>query len=255
MTDPLDSSKFSSPPDLNNLAIEAALNCDWNKAEKLNRLIIKEDPKNIACLNRLGRTLIELGKYPQAKKIYQTVLDLDPYNTIAQKNFKKIQSFKKNDLKSPISQSANHLGPVASPSFFLEEAGITKAVTLLKVAEPQKLLRLYAGDLVNLVTKNRGITVTDSDNNYLGVLPDDISHLLLKLIKGGNRYQALIKSVKQSNLTILIREIFRSRRFKNQPSFLDNSYAFTFPSDNITLPYDDSRRGDMDGEESDEPAL
>lgn len=244
----------NATPDLNTLAIEAALNCDWNKAEKLNRLMIKEDPKNIACLNRLGRTLIELGKYQQAKKTYQTVLDLDPYNTIAQKNFKKVQSFKKNDLKNP-AQSENHSVPIVSPSFFLEEAGITKAVTLLKVAEPQKLLRLYAGDLVNLVTKNRGITVTDSENNYLGVLADDISHLLLKLIKGGNKYQALIKSVKQSSLTILIREVFRSRKFKNQPSFLDNSYALIFPSDNITLPYDDSRRGDMDGEESDESVL
>lgn len=244
--DPITSN--SSTESLHSQAIEAALSCNWNKAEELNKKIIKEDPNNTACLNRLARALFELGKYSQAKKIYQTVLGIDPYNTIAQKNLKRAASFKKNEVKHLDKKSASDTHQTISPTLFLEEAGITKVVNLLKVAEPQKLSRLYPGALVNLVAKNRGISVTDSENNYLGVLADDIAHLLLKLIKGGNKYQALIKSVKTNGLSILIRETYRSRRFKNQPSFLDSSKAITYSSDNITLNYEDAITGVMESE-------
>lgn len=234
---------------LDSIAIDAALSCEWIKAEKINRQIIKEDPKNTACLNRLARALFELGKYQQAKKLYQSVLEIDPYNSIAQKNLKRATTFKKNEPRAESGQNMNQV--VISPTLFLEEAGITKVANLLKVAEPQKLSKLYAGFLVNLLTKNRGITVTDHENNYLGVLADDIAHVLLKLIKGGNKYQALIKSVRPNGLSILIREVFRSKRFKNQPSFLDGTKAVTYSSDNITLTYDDatSDGSDGDGEE------
>lgn len=223
---------------LDNLAIDAALNCNWNKAEEINKQIIKENPQNTACLNRLARALFELGKYQQAKKIYQSVLEIDPYNSIAQKNLKRVSTFKKNEPKEGLANSSNSTN--ISPSLFLEEAGITKVVTLIKVAEPQKLSRLYPGGMVKLVTKNRGISITYNDNNYLGVLADDTAHHLLKLIKGGNKYCALLKSVKPNGLSILIREVFRARRFKNQPSFLDNSSVITYSSDHISLSYDDS---------------
>lgn len=124
-------------------------------------------------------------------------------------------------------------------------------MNLIKVAEPQKLSRLYPGAMVKLVTKNRGISVTDNDNNYLGVLADDTAHHLLKLIKGGNKYFALLKSVKPNGLSILIREIFRARKFKNQPSFLDSSSVITYSSDHISLSYDDSSSdsNESDGED------
>ena len=54
-------------------------------------------------------------------------------------------------------------------------------------------------------------------------MPDDTSHLMLKLLKGGNKYELFIKSIKVNGLAVLIKEVFRSRKFKNQPSFLDNS--------------------------------
>jgi len=233
---------------LDGIAIDAALACDWNKAETINRQIIKQDPQNTACLNRLARALFELGKYQQAKKIYQSVLEIDPYNPIAQKNLKRATAFKKNESRVVTNPPQSI---IITPNLFLEEAGITKVVNLLKVAEPQKLSKLYAGALVNLVTKNRGITVTDYENNYLGVLADDMAHLLLKLIKGGNKYQALIKSVKPNGLSILIREVFRSKKFRNQPSFLDSSKPLTYSSDNITLTYDDSASDGVESESED----
>lgn len=231
---------------LHQQAIDAALSCRWEEAEKLNKEIIKTEPENIESLNRLARAFFELGRYTQAKKIYQQVLSLDPYNTIAQKNLKRAQAFKKDDKEN---LNKNNIIAVAiSPSLFLEESGITRVINLVKVAEPAKLSRLYSGLTVNLITKQRGISVTDTDGNYLGVLTDDISHQLLRLIKGGNKYQALIKSVKSNGLSILVREIFRSKKFKNQPSFLDHTQVNTYSADNILLTYDDNSEETADQE-------
>lgn len=223
-----------STSNLHRLAINAALTSNWDQAIDYNRELIKTEPENVDCLNRLAKAYLELGKYSSAKKIYNEVLKLDPYNTIAQKNLKKVTSFKvgQNDnIKSPTQNNAKAL----NPSSFLEEPGKTKIVTLVKAAEPNKLVLLSAGHEVNLVTKNRGISVTDADNQYLGVLPDDTAHHLLKLIRGGNKYQALIKAFKANSLTLLIREVYRSKKFKNQASFLDSSRILTYSSDNILI--------------------
>lgn len=202
------------------LAINAALECRWDDALKLNKQIIKENPENVDALNRLAHALFEKGSFSLSKKYYSLVLKYDPYNPIASKNLKIIQAFKKN-IK-PQTNGHNHATKI-SPGLFLQEPGKTKVISLLKVAEPQRLSQTYCGMQVNIIIKNRGITITDPENRYLGVLPDDYSHLLIKLIKGGNKYAAFIKSIKVNGLSILIRETFRSAKFRNQPSFLEFS--------------------------------
>src|SRR5437870_3366835 len=82
-------------PKLQKLAIDAALIGDWDKAIDLNEEIIEIDSQNIDSLNRLARALFEIGRYQKAKKIYQDVLKMDPYNNIAQKNLKRLSLFKK----------------------------------------------------------------------------------------------------------------------------------------------------------------
>lgn len=219
-------------------ALDSALNCRWEEALEINQKIYKILPNSTECLNRLAKCCFELGKYAQAKKIYNQVLDLDPYNTIAQKNIKKISSFKKtiDSLQNGQHRNGiNHNKAYLSPSLFLEEPGVTKIVSLVKVAEPQKLLTLSPGSVVNLIAKKRGISVVDFNNQYLGALPDDSAHHLLRLIQGGNKYQVIIKSVKNNGLAILIREVFRSKKFKNQASFIDESKVLTYSSDNISL--------------------
>ena len=206
---------------LNNLAIDAALSSQWDEALKINKQIIKVEPQNVDALNRLARGYMELGKGNLAKKYYSEALKFDPYNPIAIKNLKIIKAFKPNGSI----EHAPFLNGYAklSPSLFLQEPGKTKIVSLLKVAEPQKLSQAFCGMKVEMVIKNRKITIVDLNENYLGVLPDDISHLMLRLLKGGNKYELFIKSIKVNALAILIKEMYRSKKFKNQPSFLDNS--------------------------------
>lgn len=196
-------------------AIDAALNSEWEEALKINKKIIKLDPQNIDALNRQAKAYLELGKGNLAKKYYSEVLKIDPYNPIALKNLKIMKSFKPNGQALP----NNHAK--LSPSLFLQEPGKTKMVNLLKVAEPQKLSQAYCGMPVQMAVKNRKITVIDLNGNYLGVLPDDVSHHLLRLFKGGNKYELFIKSIRVNSLQVIIKETFRSKKFKNQPSFLE----------------------------------
>lgn len=238
-------------------AINAALSYNWEEAVSLNKQIMKEYPEDTDCLNRLARAFFELGKYPQAKKIYQSVLKIDPYNSIAQKNLKRVTSFK-NTLPNGRTNGHAEKDPsfskiMLSPALFVEEPGITTVINLIKLAEPQKLSFLSPGLIVNLTLKNRRICVTDMDDNYLGSLPDDMSHHLLKLISGGNKYQALIKSVKSNALSIIVRETVRSKKFRNQPSFVSDHKVMTYSSDHISIIDEDEVV--TDSQESDESLL
>lgn len=204
---------------LSDQAIQAALNCRWEEALKLNKQILKVDPQNIDALARCAKAYVELGRSNLAKKFYSEVLQYDPYNPIALKNLKIIKAFKSNGKPHINGNGDNKL----SASLFLQEPGKTKIVNLLNVCEPQKLSSAFCGMKVEMIIKNRKLIVVDVEGGYLGVLPDDICHHLLKLLKGGNKYSLLIQSIRVNGLSVLIRETFRSKRFKNQASFLEKS--------------------------------
>lgn len=189
-------------------AIQAATAADWKKALQLNQNIIKNNSKNVPALNRLARAHWELGEVEKAKKTYRQVLTLDPYNTIAAKNLQRVA--KKKIQQKKVIQTNN---------LFLEEPGKTKTIKLIRLTSAEVLSELNNGQMVKLVPKKRAISITTEDNVYLGTIPDDLSSRLIKLIKGGNRYQAIVKAIDQKHLEIFVREIFRSKSFRNLPSF------------------------------------
>lgn len=237
----MDSSQSSN---LYQLAIDAALDLRWEEALKINKKIIKLEPQNIDALNRQAKAYMELGKTSLAKKSYAEVLKVDPYNPIALKNLKIMKSFKPNGQNLfPCNQTK------LSPSLFLQEPGKTKIVSLMKVAEPQKLSQAFCGMKVEMAVKNRKITIIDPNGNYLGVLPDDINHHLIRLFKGGNKYDLFVKSIRVNSLSIIIKETFRSKRFKNQPSFLE--YSNASPATSILTSFDNSEEDSEENEEQD----
>ncbi len=201
--------------DISKQAIEAALSCNWQEAINLNKEILKKDSQNIDTLNRLGRAYFELGNIPLAKKYYSQTLKFDAYNPIATKNLKIIKTF---NGKSTEKIKPTDFGKI-TPSLFIQEPGQTKVVSLLKVAEPKKLSRTSCGMPVQIISKNRHLIILDQQEEYLGVLPDDLAHHISLLIKGGNKYMAFVKSIRDNGLTVIIHETFRAAKFKNQPSF------------------------------------
>lgn len=192
-------------------AIKAALNQNWLRAIEINKKIIKETPQNIPALNRIGRAFYGLGKAEEAIKAYKKVIKIDAFNPIANKNIKRLS---KNKTKS-----GNQKNSVLSGNIFLEEPSKTKLVKLIRLASPLILSQQDNGDEVFFVIKKRLISILDNNKNYLGALPEDLSQKLIKFIKGGNQYQAYIKNVDRQWLEIFIREVSRSKKFIEIPSF------------------------------------
>lgn len=226
-----------STAQLHTQAIQAALSSNWEEALRLNELILETEPNNTDALNRLARSHFELGDLSKSKKFYEQALKIDPYNQIASKFLVRIDAYQKKGVKH---EAGAHQHVSIDPSSFIEEPGKTKLVNLIKVAEPQRLFLLSSGEMVKIVAKNRSISVVDQSDRYLGALPDDVAHRLLRFIKGGNKYQAYIKTIKANGLSVLVKETYRSAKFKNQPSFNDNlSATLAYSSDHILVTDDD----------------
>lgn len=215
--------------DSKKLAIEAALRQDWDTAVKINETLLKENPIDVEALNRLAFALMEKGELTRAKKYYKKILALDSYNPIAIKNLGKLvnirpRAFKKKLESTPLNN--NNYSPIDVANLFLEEIGKTKVVKLKNLAENHIISQLKPGDEVVLSVKRRGVSVFDQNNTYLGVLPDDVAHRLVQFIKYGNQYQAFAKSIEKNSLTVFIREVKRSARIKNQPSFSNTPLTY-----------------------------
>ena len=75
--------------DLAQKAVTHALAGHWKEAVKLNNEILKKDPKDVDCLNRLAKAYAETGNIKKAKSITEKVLKIDSFNSIAAKALKK----------------------------------------------------------------------------------------------------------------------------------------------------------------------
>lgn len=190
-------------------AIAAAMTGNWEEAERLNLEITKANPNDVAGLNRLGRAYLEQGKKREAKKTFQKVLRLDQYNAIAQKNLEL--------LKELPAKKQNKVSIL--PDLFIEEPGKTKTVSLTKTADKKTISLLSVGEEIKLRPRKHSIACYCQAGDYFGRLPDDLSQRLIKLINGGNKYQAYVKSLSFPEVKIFIRELKRAKRFADHPSF------------------------------------
>lgn len=205
---------------LKTFAIEAAIACDWQEAAKINQKIINSDEQDVEALNRLARAQACCHQVTKSLKTYKKVLEIDPYNIIARKNFEKLSKLEKVNGSSKTNGHTQQMTNGQKLSdIFLFEPGKTKIVNLLNLAPPFILALLNCGDKVEFLLKKHGICISDADGTYLGALPDDLAHKLLSYIQGGNKYEVYVKYATTKNLTVFIREVERSTKFSNQPSF------------------------------------
>ena len=198
---------------LKSQAIQTALVGDWNNAVSLNQQILDAEPNDIDTLNRLAFAFLSLGQAKLAKNLYEKVLSLDMKNPIALRNLKRLTD-------------VNTTRPsVTLNNLFIEEPGKTKVIELLNVADKKVISHLRSGEMLELKIKRNKIFAIDSDNQYIGMLPDDICQRLIKFIKAGNQYEAYIRTVDSNRLCILVRETKRIKRFRDQPSFVSTEKA------------------------------
>ena len=105
-------------------AIGLAMQSRWEEAASVNKSIIESFPTDFSAYNRLGRALMELGEYSQAIKAYSRALELDPENTIAQKNLKRLALLEE---ASPNTKGDHHR---IVPHLFIEDTGRVGTVDL-----------------------------------------------------------------------------------------------------------------------------
>ena len=198
---------------LKDKAIQAMLLGDWKNATSLNKTLLKEDPEDIDALNRLAYALTILGKIQEAKSAYRKVLKIDVLNQIAIRNIKKLTELGPRQIAKSLSfiKGMN--------STFIEETGKTKIISLVNTAQPKIIALLTTGQPVIITIKRSKIFVQDQGRQYLGVLPDDVGRRLIKLMKGGNTYEACVKSASEHNVCVFVKETKRVSKYKNQPSF------------------------------------
>lgn len=216
---------------LKSLAIKKALENNWEDAYRLNKQLVDENPQDIDSLNRLAFSLLKLGKYAKAQEVYKKVIRIDKTNPIAMKNLKKADSLTKTPFKK-LENRQNYYANIQE--MFIEESGKTKTVELKNVTDKKTLSLLEPGDEVFLVVKRSKMFVQLESKKYVGMLPDNVGLRLVRLIKGGNKYQSFIKSIDEKNVSIFIKELKKSGKFRNQPSFSTSQFSYQSSDDSYS---------------------
>ena len=154
-------------------AIQLALESKWEEAAALNKTILATHPSDVEAWNRLGKSLLELGRLREAHEAYGHSVQLDPVNTIARRNMERLSTLVDNSDSDEIQRPG--MVAKASQDLFIEEIGKTGVTVLRDVGladlldeEVLRGLGDHAGAL-DLVA----IGVVDQGRETLHVAPGD----------------------------------------------------------------------------------
>jgi len=192
-------------------AIQLAMTSRWEEAVQVNRAILSLFPNDVDSHNRLGKALMELGRYPEAKKAYKKSLELDATNQIARKNLERLSTLAK--------AGGAQAGPSQiDPTLFIEEMGKT-AVTTLQQTKPETLAKLHAGDRLELRPKGNSLTVETPGGEVVGTMEPKLTLRLIKLMDAGNKYAAAVTNLNKNECRIIIKETYQDPSQAGRPSF------------------------------------
>lgn len=199
-------------------AIALAMQGRWEEAVAANRSIVELFPQDINAYNRLGKALTELGCYAEAREAYTKAMEIDPRNSIARRNMRRL-SLLQEGQPAPVGYPHR-----VSPQLFIEETGKAGVASLEQLAPKEVLARMAAGDLVYLRPKGRGLIAENKLGEYLGQVESKVGVRLAKLIRGGNRYAAAVTSSTDGEVRIIITEVFQHPSQVGRPSFPAKGY-------------------------------
>ena len=194
-------------------AIALAMQGRWREAIATNKSIIDSFPDDVDAYNRLGRAYLELGEYPQAREAYGKSLELDPYNAIARKNLRRLSH-----LGEALAGSESN-SDKAEPQHFIEETGKAGVVNLYRLAPPEILARMVAGDMVYLQIDGVNLIANNGRGEYLGQVEPKHGQRLIKLMEGGNNYITAVLSSTEDIISVIIREVYQDPSQAGQLSF------------------------------------
>ena len=205
-------------------AIALAMQGRWREAAAVNESLLENFPHDVDAHNRLGKAYMELGKYSRAKEVYTRTLEFDPYNVIAKKNLGRLSHLEAAvvDLEGKPHK--------AEPQHFIEEVGKARVVNLYRLATPDILAGVAAGDEVYLKRDGSHLVVENGRREQLGQVAPKYGQRLIELMEGGNKYTAAIVSSTGEAIFVIIREAYQD---------LSQAGRLSFPSRRLegTQPY------------------
>ena len=200
--------------DLSRDAISLALKGEWERAAEMNRAILELYADDVEAMNRLGKAIMELTQYDEAKEVLARVVHVAPYNTIAKKNLARLSNLE----TSPVFAKKVHKA-AATPQLFIEESGKSGTTMLRKTASSQTVASIAPSDPANLVVENNSMNVYTRDGDYLGQVEPKLGQRLIRLMAGGNKYDAAVIGVNDQLISVIIRETYRHRSLQSVYSF------------------------------------
>ncbi|MBE9505235.1 MAG: tetratricopeptide repeat protein [Chloroflexi bacterium] len=195
-------------------AVALAAQGRWEEAVAANRAIVESLPDEVAAFNRLGRALIELGRFAEATEAYQKAVEVDPGNSIATKNIERLKAWTNAGQLAP--EQERRLGK----EFFASTAGKTGVVGLTNMSAPGGVEEIGAGGVVQLRREGQRVYVEDEEGHLLGELDPRHGARLAKLMQGGNEYSATVLTTSEGGTQVLVREEFQHPSQVGQMSFL-----------------------------------
>lgn len=196
-------------------AITLAIQGRWREAIAANGSIIESFPNDVEAYNRLGKAYMELGEYEKAREAYNKSLGLDRYNSIARRNMQRLAQLGSGGAVV----SAENENRKVTPQHFIEETGKAGIVSLYNLTSPEVLARVMSGDRVNLKVDGQRLIAESGDGEYLGQVDSKQGQRLIRMIKGGNKYEGAIVNSEDNAVSVIIREVYRDPSQAGQPSF------------------------------------
>lgn len=186
-------------------AIGNATRGEWEAAVQANRELLELGPDTDAY-NRLGKALAELGRHAEALEAYEQALARDATNRIAERNVERLRLLA--DRQPESADGGGDGKPEKAPAaLFIEEMGKTGHARLINLAGADKLAPLSPGDQVVLTAAGDQLVANVRDEE-IGQVEPRVGSRLVKLMAGGNRYEAAITIISRDDVRIIIRETF-----------------------------------------------
>ena len=208
-------------------AIREASNNNWEKAKKLNLVILNISKNNIETLNRLGISYMKLSNKVNATKCFKYVLKISPNNVIAQKNLNKLQ------LNLP--EITINLSKIDS-SNLINETG--KSIHLkCDIKNSKKILNqgIDTGSKLTIRNEKDSIGIYKG-NSKIHIIDNSIAKRISNLINLGNEYICTVLGVSENSININIKETSKSKKTMqiiSFPEYLNSDLHKTSINQNI----------------------
>ncbi len=195
-------------------AIAAALESRWADAVAVNEALIERHGADEETYNRLGKAKSELGDLAEALVAYQSSLELNPLNLIAQKQVRRIGALLEARARPAAASGAIDV------DLFTEEPGKSARTTLTPPRGGSAVgVAVAPGDTVELIASGTQLLAETSRGVGLGAVESKLSHRLRPLMETGNRYSAAVARVEDERIELIVREIFQAPENSRKSSF------------------------------------